>query len=367
MMRMLGRSLLLSLLLVCAQLHVAELRAQDGGASTSGLPPELTPSVKTKLTPSKIAVGELAKLTIEVTAPSALQVTLPEQSFGGLELADRRMQSEGVGNDTRTRYELDLLAFEPGAFEVPALTLRLVGPNGELGEAHSEAQRVSVGSLIANEPNAEPKGATKPVAVVQDDYTLAWVALGLAAAALVALTTLFVSRWLKQRQKVLPPPPPPRPPWEIAFDKLRALARQKEQLLEEQRGEEFVDGVSDALREYLGRRYGFDRLERTTGELLTLLEQLRPDKLSLSGVSLLLDQCDLVKFARATPDPDECDDLFNGAIGLVRATIPAPSAAPLPRPSLSPSGPTPAQPPPSQPPPPRAPSSLPPPPRDPSA
>ena len=78
----------------------------------------------------------------------------------------------------------------------------------------------------------------------------------------------------------------------------------------------------------LGKRYGFDGLESTTHEIERRLESLRPHKLSLSGVSLLLEQCDLVKFARAAPDLALCEDLWNGAIGLVRATTPPAPDAP---------------------------------------
>ena len=88
--------------------------------------------------------------------------------------------------------------------------------------------------------------------------------------------------------------------------------------------------VSDALREYLGRRYGFDGLESTTDEVLRTLERVRPHQLSLSGVSLLLDQCDLVKFARAVPEAEICDDLWNGAMGLIRATTPPSTSDDLP-------------------------------------
>jgi hypothetical protein len=330
--------------LSAATLH-GRAHADDADAAAeakgSGLPSALLPKVVSALAPSSIAVGDVATLTITVDAPASVQVSLPEQSFGTLELADRRMRSEPNGERLRTIYELDLLAFEAGALEVPELTLRFVGPNGELDEARSERHRLHVKSLLANEPNAEPKPPTKPVTVIQEDYTLAWVALALAAIALIAFITLFVSRKLKSREKALPPPPPPRPPWEIAFAKLHALARDKEQMLSEQRGEEFIDGVSDALREYLGKRYGFDGLERTTGELVSTLERLRPEKLSLSGVSLLLEQCDLVKFARATPEPEQCDDLFNGALGLVRATVPSAPSAPVTA-SRPPSAPPPA-------------------------
>ena len=220
-------------------------------------------------------------------------------------------------------FELDLLALEPGTLTVPALALRVVGPNGELEEISTEARTVQVKSLLANEPNAKPKPATGPVSVIEDDYTLAWVLGGLLAAASIAALTWFVARWHARRPKAPPPPPPPRPAWEVALDKLEQLKRRQEQLLSAERGEEFVDGVSDALREYLGHRYGFEGLESTTEEILRTLERMRPHKLSLSGVSLLLEQCDLVKFARATPDEEQCDDLWNGAVGLVRSTTPA--------------------------------------------
>jgi hypothetical protein len=324
---------LIALLLSCAS---APARADDGGSPTpaaserGGLPQALTPKVNSKLSKSAIAVGEIATLTIEVDAPSSVEVSLPEQSLGGLELADRRMRSEVAGGRTRTTYELDLLALAAADVELPPLLLRLVGPNGELGSARTESKDLRVSSLIANEPNAEPKPPTKPLAVMRDDYTLAWIGGGIVAAGLIALATLLIARWARRRPKPVAPPPPPRPAWELALERLQALQREKDHLFAEQRGELFIDGVSDALREYLGRRYGFDGLERTTSELMTTLEQLRPNKLSLSGVSLLLEQCDLVKFARATPDTEQADDLWNGALGLVRATTPSPSELPPP-------------------------------------
>jgi hypothetical protein len=276
------------------------------------------------VTPTTLSVGDVAKLRLEVTAPASVEVSLPDQSFGGLELADRKVSTTIADGVSKTVYELDLLALEPGEVELPALTVRTVGANGELGSASGAAKKLTVRSLIANEPNAEPKPATKPLSVMHDDYTLAWIALGLVAIALIALATLRISRYLNQRPKPVAPPPPPRPPWELAIAKLDRLLRERDQMFAEQRSEEFIDGVSDVLREYLGKRYGFDGLESTTGELLATLERLRPNKLSLSGVSLLLEQCDLVKFARAKPEPEQCQDLWNGALGLIRASAELP-------------------------------------------
>lgn len=320
---------LVALLLAACALAPGAARADDAGAAPAvaqaapaEAPAALGAKLSVKLAKADIAVGDLAELALEVDAPAGAEVAFPEQPLGPLEQVRRDVTTREENGRTITTFTLGLLALEPGEVTLPALDLRVIGQNGELEHLRSTPQKVKVTSRIANEPNAEPKPATGPVAVVQDDYTLAWVGLGLLGAALVALTTLYVSRWLKARPKPPVPLPPPRPPWEIALEELSVLAGQKTQLLAEERGEVFVDRVSDTLRAYLGRRYGFDGLESTTAEVVATLEQLRPDKLSLSGVSLLLEQCDLVKFARATPDEEQCEDLFNGALGLVRATTP---------------------------------------------
>lgn len=300
----------------------------DAGVTASAPAKPGQAQLKTSLERAEVNVGELAKLMLDVEAPSSMQIALSEQPLGTLELVKRDVRTEEKGDRTRTIIELSLLALEPGEVSIPALAVRAIAQNGEFEHLESTPQKLKVTSLIANEPNAEPKALTKPVTVIQDDYTLAWVGLGLLGAIAVALTTLYTARYLRSRPQPPVPLPPPRPPWELAIERLDALARERAQLLAEERGEVFVDGVSDAVREYLGRRYGFDGLESTTGEVLAVLERLRPEKLSLSNVSILLEQCDLVKFARATPDAEQCDDLFNGAVALVRTTTPEPVARP---------------------------------------
>jgi predicted outer membrane lipoprotein len=297
-------------------------------AKGDAIPAKLKPAISVSVRPKEgIAVGDLITLQLEASVDPSVQISVPEQSFAPLELHARRSRVEKRDGKQHYVFELDLLALEPGSITLPALTLRAVDEDGALAEVKTEPIAIQVASLIANEPNAEPKDATGPVPVIQDDYTLAWVFGGLLAAALVVLLTLWTKRWLDRRPKPAPAPPAALPPWEVALRKLAELDARKTELLAQERGEEFVDGVSDALREYLGKRYGFEGLESTTDEVLRTLERIRPYKLSLSGVSLLLEQCDLVKFARAKPDLAQCDDLWNGAVGLIRATTPAPEPA----------------------------------------
>jgi len=300
--------------------------------SGPALDPALLPTLKTSVTPSSgLSTGDLVTVTIHARVKAGVDLAIPEQPLAPFELLDKRSTVSTKDGNRELHFELDLLILEAGQQTLPALTVRVVGPKGELAELKTEAKTFSVASVLANEPNAQPRPVTKPVIVMQDDYTLAYVGAGILTVALIIGVTLLIQRWLARRPKELPPPPPPRPAWEVALEKLEKLRRRKDNLLQNDRGEELVDGVSEVLREYLGKRYGFDGLESTSDEILTRLEKLRPHKLSLSGVQLVLAQCDLVKFARLPPDPAQCDDLFDGVQGLVRATTPpAPSADPRP-------------------------------------
>ncbi len=295
--------------------------------SEPALPPALMPKLHSSVSPTTgLHTGDLVTLKIAAVAKPGIDLAVPEQALAPFEVLDRRSTVVAVEGGRRYNFELDLLILEPGKHTLPALSVRVVGPKGELAELQTRATTVTVTSRLANEPNAQPRPVTKPVVVMQDDYTLAYAGAGVLTVALIIAITILVQRWLARRPKAVAPPPPPRPAWDVAIEKLEELRKRKDALLEAERGEEIVDGVSEVMREYLGRRYGFDGLESTSDEILTRLEGLRPHHLSLSGVQLLLAQCDLVKFARLPPDAAQCDDLFDGVQGLVRATTPSPTA-----------------------------------------
>jgi hypothetical protein len=89
-----------------------------------------------------------------------------------------------------------------------------------------------------------------------------------------------------------------------------------------QRFADFFDRVNDAVREYLGARFGFDGLESTTDETLAALRRLPQFGVPLPEVAGFLQQCDLVKFATWTPTLEECERALLEAERMVRATMP---------------------------------------------
>jgi hypothetical protein len=198
----------------------------------------------------------------------------------------------------------------------------VVTKEGFVGSVKTEPIALKVASLLANEPNAQLKGETKPVVVTQQDYTLLYVLAGLAAAGLIALLTWLAIRYAQRRVKPAPRPPPPRPPWEVAVEKLAELRRRKQGMVEAGEAARFVDEVSDVTREYLGARFGFEGLESTTDEALALLRDHDCNLGLWQEVAAYLRRCDLIKFARVDPDQDEADLVFAKAQDIVQFSTP---------------------------------------------
>ncbi|HET6463304.1 MAG TPA: hypothetical protein VFH33_05830, partial [Candidatus Krumholzibacteria bacterium] len=80
--------------------------------------------------------------------------------------------------------------------------------------------------------------------------------------------------------------------------------------------------VVDALRRYLEARYGVEAMDRTTYELIDALDHHR---VRVEGLEPLLNEADLVKFAKVTPSPESATAAVNHAREMVIRTTPVAS------------------------------------------
>ncbi|MBO6936873.1 MAG: hypothetical protein JJ863_18020 [Deltaproteobacteria bacterium] len=279
---------------------------------------------------SGLMTGDVLTLELRVDALAGDDIAVPQdQEFGIFEVLDRGRSSRVENGDRTTHvFELELLALEPGPTEIPPIRVRVVTTDQVVGEVETEALPIEVGSVLGNEPDAQPKPPTQPVEVWQDDDTLWWVLGALGLILFTAIVTLLFARWWRRRKKAAAPPPPPRPAEEIALEKLEELRRERDRMLEAGEGEAWVDGVSDAVREYFGHRYGFEGLESTSDEVIAALRTRKVRGISIDEVQALLSDCDLVKFARADATAEQTEQMLAGAFRLVRATTPRPGAVP---------------------------------------
>jgi len=336
--------------------------AADAGASAAVpsdlLPEALRPALSLSADPQQgVMTGDLIRLAITAIARPGDDVAVPEQALAPFEVHGTQMRQDTT-SDGRPRFvfTLELIAMEPGDHTLGPVTLRVITADGTIGTVQTDSVPVTVGALLGNEPNAELKPPTDPVQVMEEDYTLLWIAGALLTIVLLAVLMLLLFRWWSRRERRAPPAAPPRPPWDIALEQLDRLRHSLKPRMASGQVVGWADELSDVLRHYLGDRYDFDGLESTTDEVLGRLRTATVVGVGVEEVAAVLGDCDLVKFAKATPGEDDCEELLAGSFRIVRATAVLPSSAGAPVPPSLAAGPgsdgaTPAEPAPPAPPP----------------
>jgi hypothetical protein len=223
-----------------------------------------------------------------------------------------------------TTLEFPLLALppEPGrhTLTLPPLPVAVSRANGDIATACTALHTITIEDPTSSTPDPTPKSNPSP-RVQREEWTalrkaLTYGAVGVLAGAFLAY---LIRKWM-QRPKRVPPPPPPRPPWDVALERLDEVRHAG--LLVVGRYQEYFDRVNDAVREYLGARYGFDGLESTTDEIVQALRRANLEEVAMPGVAGFLEECDLVKFAKFTPTTEECTRALDAAERIVRSTMP---------------------------------------------
>lgn len=216
---------------------------------------------------------------------------------------------------------------------LPSLPIAVARANGDVSTLCTKPHTVVVEDPIANVAEAKPIGNPPPRSQ-REEWTTLKDALGWGAVGVAATGVLVVAGWMwSRRPRPAPPPPPPRPPWEVALEKLDEIRAAG--LLETGRFAEYFDRVSDAIRGYLGARYGFDGLESTTAEIKAELakvaiagfeEMRRADESEPRpghvAIERFLEDCDLVKFANVTPTREQCEEIMARGEEIVLRTTP---------------------------------------------
>ncbi len=294
--------------------------------------PTLTASLDTTAT----TVGGRVTMHLDVAVPEGwfVEPPAPPAELGpfrvrGVQAAER--------TDTHQRFDVLLVPVEPGPQEVPALTVVAREGSGEPVELSSPPLPLVVASNLeapAAPPDSAAAAATpepadlKPALEAPRDWRPVWIAA--AAAALAAALAVLALRRLRRREKpadAVPAAPrtPARPAWEIALEELDCVALERWVERGELRRE--YEAVTEALRRYLENRWGVPALESTTDDLRALLRRSAVPPEVAGHVLSLLAEADLVKFAKARPDPESARACDPRARGIVTDTIPREGAA----------------------------------------
>lgn len=291
-------------------------------------------AVSVSLEPAEIRVGDTARLTVIVDHPGAGDLTLPELERGkAIQVTDRQrtaaaVPGEAAGGRERTTFVVSLTSFEVGEHGLGGGTISFADQAGNRLAAPFPETLLRTNSLLRGE-STPMRGVREPLR--WPAALRRWIGLAAAGAVLLAAAVLIGVRRRSARRR---PPPAAIPaavsPHEAALRALAALRGRKP--TDQRHVELWYAELSSIVRRYLEERFGLHAPERTTEELIR--EAAGPGLLAPTHqdlVRLFLTQCDLVKFARYRPSPDNLSQAMAAAEQLVRETKPPVAQGPPPR------------------------------------
>lgn len=257
-----------------------------------------------ELSPADPRVGDPLTLTLEVAHPADERLVLPilPAQWGPLELvAQGAPQTLPQGAGGGSRVTLQARAFVTGSLATPPLTLRLVNGAGRLREVEAPPALVQVRPTLRSAAELPRDLRSQAPLPPRRPWTKALAMAVAAGGLLLAFSGLRGVRPLPPPPPAVPAPPPdPRAAWRQALadlDQLEALG-----LLAQGRVKAHYSLAIDILRRYLAERWGLPALDQTSAELLAQLAAAGRPAAAAAYLAPLLQEADLVKFARLTPD-----------------------------------------------------------------
>ena len=273
-----------------------------------------------------ITIGDRIHYTITVDHVADLDVRYPDlgANLGQFEIKDYQVTGPQQVRSGRIQLvqEHVITTFTTGEYAIPEVAVSYRDVAGQWQVATAPAMAIMVES-VKPEEGFEDIRPLKGQAVL-DAHTPVWmwwvalVVVGLAAAAIGVVV------W-QRRHATLQAVLPPRPPEDIAREALDALDR--EGLMTQGLVKEYHDRLSDILRQYIEGRYQIVALDRTTEELYREMRRVRIERGALDEILRFLEACDLVKFAKYQPAPQEIEGVTISATHIIDITTPEPIEA----------------------------------------
>lgn len=208
--------------------------------------------------------------------------------------------------------------FEEGEYELPPLSVIRQLPEGKLDTLLFNSQKVDVKTMPVDTATFVVHDIKPQIKYpVTFKEVLPYVGGAFLLAALIAMIVAFV----KRKQKNAVEAAKAEPAHIVALRELDKYRGDKLWVPEKQKG--FYSGVTDALREYLDKRYGVSAMEMTTKEIMDGLKGKDiPDEL-LTELKDLLERADYVKFAKYVANNDENATVVPFAVRFVTQTYQA--------------------------------------------
>jgi hypothetical protein len=260
----------------------------------------------------ELTVGDRFKVELTVRRHRDINVSEPmPESIGAFVVLDHDSKTRYEGDTIVDVHTLEMAAFATGELELPRFLVAWQ-EDDEMLAARTDSVGIKVASTLPED--MEDIHDIKPQIPFPNLLPL-WIALGVVGAGgLGLLGWRLFRRWRAKRLEQTPLPEP----WEEALAALEAL--NVKELLSAGLIKRYYYALSEILKRYLTRRYGFPAIDQTTSEMVLAMKRVKVDE--REDFVGFFRRADLVKYAKLVPPYSEMEGATSVARDLVNRTTP---------------------------------------------
>lgn len=278
------------------------------------------PTVHGEVGSTWIVIGEQTFLTLRVEGSSTDAIEFPAYDSlavltPGISVVSSQDSTFMKGGNPTYQRRYVITSFDTAHYEIPSLDVKVSGKSYSTNVIPFEVRGVEIDTTHVDKI-FDLKSPMEP-AFDMREWRLPLL-LGILTFIVSLILTYIIIR-IKDNKPIIrrirfSPYVPPHKTALIEIEKIKS-----DDLLSSGDPKDYYTRLTDILRKYMEKRYGFNAMEMTTDEIIQELENL-DDYSALSELNSLFSTADLVKFAKANPEISEKDQNLLNAVAYIQST-----------------------------------------------
>jgi hypothetical protein len=276
--------------------------------------------IDVKIDTADILIGEQTTLHLTITTDNGNEVYWPiaDTLMTGVEVLSLSTPDSTVIDNNKLVIKQDILitSFDSALYFLPPF---MAIDKTDTVYSNQIALKVSTVPVNTDAPEEyfDIKDVWKPPFVLADYYPLIFGVL--LTCILIYVVWYIIQRLRKKKTWIsFKKEEPELPPHEEAIRELDKIKQSK--LWQQGKNKEYHTQVTDTLRHYITRRFGFNAMEMTSFEILNMIRQESDAQPVYEILKQILHLADFVKFAKLHPLPNENDLSMGNAYLFVNQT-----------------------------------------------
>ncbi len=272
---------------------------------------------------TQIFIGQQTAITLQVSADAGKNVVMPQydslaQIVPGIEVVSTKDSEPELVNDGKRQVltrRYVITSFDSALYYIPPMKVKVDGKDYESKNLALKVYTMDIDTLHTDSICAM-KPEMAPPFTWEDWKPVLWscvLLLVLVAAFIYMIVRLVknkpILRRINLRQHLAP--------HKVAMQKIEQI--REDRLVQSENSKEYYTQLTDALRQYISERFGFNAMEMTSGEIIEHLEKDN-DVEALNELRSLFQTADLVKFAKYTTLINENDRNLLTAVEYIDKT-----------------------------------------------